>query len=194
MMLSEKWPHLLSHVRTLGAAICCALLLAVCGAQSAQAKERATRTARAEAIIVTRLSLLKVDDLDFGRIVAGNTAGTVVMAPSGARTKTGGVTLASGANQPARFSGYGYPNQNVSIWIGANSVQLTRVGGTQKMTLDTFIIGSTPQTQLTTAPLGFRIGSSTGMFAFPLGATLRVGARQMPGVYKGSFTVLIQYN
>lgn len=177
------------------AALAGGLLLLACGYSPAFARPpKVTTTARAEAIIVTRLSLLKVDDLDFGKIVAGTTAGTVVMAPNGTRTKTGGVILASGSNQPARFSGYGFPNQNVSIWLGANSIQLTRVGGTQKMTLDTFIIGSTPQTQLTTSPIGFRIASTTGMFAFPLGATLRVAARQTPGKYVGTFTVLIQYN
>ena len=43
------------------------------------------------------------------------------------------------------------------------------------------------------SPLAFRIASSTGMFAFPLGATLRVGARQAPGIYTGTFSVVLEY-
>lgn len=150
-------------------------------------------TARAEAIIVTRLSLIKTEDLDFGKIIAGNTAGTVRITPAGVRTATGGTTLASGDSHPAGFAGYGYRNQNVGIWLSTSPIRLTRVGGTERMTVDTFVIGSTPQATITTSATSFRIASTDGMFAFPLGATLRVGARQPPGVYRGSFTLLIQY-
>lgn len=158
-----------------------------------QAQERAVTAARAEAIVVTRLSLIKTEDLEFGKIIAGNTAGTVRITPAGVRTATGGVRLANGDSHPAAFSGYGYRNQNVGIWLSSSPIRLTRVGGIERMTIDTFVIGSTPQATITTSPSSFRIASADGMFAFPLGATLRVGARQVPGVYRGSFTLMIQY-
>lgn len=172
------------------------MALAVCACfHSTQgiAKERATAQARAEAIVVAPLSFFKVDDLDFARFIAGTTSGTIVMSPSGARAATGGVRLAGSAGTPARFAGFGRYNQVVSIAISNTSVRLTRVGGTETMRLDTFVIGSTPEAQLTTSPLAFRIASQSGMFNFPVGATLRVSARQAPGAYRGSFSVTLQY-
>ena len=158
------------------------------------AGERATLQLPAEAVIVTQLSFFKVDDLVFGRIAPGTTAGTVTIAPSGARTATGGVRLVSGpAHQPASFAGKGSFNQALTISINATSRTLTWVGGTQTMTMDSFVIGSTPTTNLTVAPLAFRIGSATGMFQFPVGARLRVGANQTPGIYQGNFTLTLNY-
>lgn len=170
-----------------------ALFAATAWPVPAAAGERASTSADARAIIVTRLSFIKTQDLDFGAIVAGNTAGTVTIAPNGVRTKTGGVVLAGAGGQPASFSGYGFPNQNVLISISATTGTMTRQGGTETMRFDTFVIGSSPTTQLTTAPRAFRISSATGVFAFPLGATLRVNARQRSGIYRGTFSVVLQY-
>ena len=150
-------------------------------------------SAEADTEIVTRLSLIKDDDLFFGSIIRGTTAGTVTIAPSGARTATGGVTLVPSTFQPARFAGYGRNNQSVQISMSANSITLDRVGGGATMTVDTWIIGSTPTAQLSTVPLVFTISSSTGIFNFPLGATLRVGANQPSGTYTGTFSVTVNY-
>lgn len=168
-------------------------LLAAPQAALAQTQEVVTATGTAEVIIVERLSLTKVDDLRFGRIIPGPTAGTVVLAPSGARTATGGTRLATGTSQPASFAGYGRRNQLVALSVGSLSSTLTRSGGTQTMSIDSFVIGSTPTALLTTAPLAFRITSTNGMFYFPVGATLRVKANQTPGIYNGSFAVTINY-
>jgi hypothetical protein len=149
--------------------------------------------AKGDAIVVRSLSFFKVDDLEFGSMIASATAGTVVVDPFGARTKTGGVTLVGGLVQPSSFAGRGANNQSVQISLGANSIQLTRVSGTQKMTVDTFIIGSTPTAQLTTNPRVFVISSATGIFTFPVGATLRVGANQTAGNYVGTFSITLVY-
>lgn len=148
---------------------------------------------RTEAIVVTPLSFFIVDNLDFGAIVAGGTAGTVVVPPTGARTRTGGVTLVGSLYSPSSFAGRGQNNQLVQISLASNSIQIRRVSGTQQMTVDTFIIGSTPTAQLTTNPQVFRITSASGVFNFPVGATLRVGANQVPGLYTGTFTMTLNY-
>lgn len=156
--------------------------------------QSASAPAQSEAVVVSMLSFFKVDDLSFGRIIPGQTAGTVVLAPTGVRTRSGGVALASGAApQPAAFAGRGTFNQQVTISVGSNSITLNRIGGGGTMTMDSFVIGSTPTASLTTAPLAFRIGSSTGQFQFPVGATLRVKANQRSGNYAGTFTVTLQY-
>jgi Domain of unknown function (DUF4402) len=157
---------------------------------SAHAK---TQTAKGDAVIVRPLSFIFVQSLDFGDMFAGPTAGTATVSPFNVRTKTGGVTLFGTAFQAAEFAGMGAVNQLVDISISANTITLTRVGGTQTMTASTFIIGSTPTAQLTTNPRRFRIASATGIFQFPLGATLNVGANQTPGAYKGTFSVVLNY-
>ena len=152
-----------------------------------------TAQGTADAVIVTRLSLIKDDDLEFGTMLAGSTAGTVVVPPSGARTSTGGVILVGTGFQPARFAGYGRQNQNVRVSINANVLTLNRVGGGATMRVDTWVIGSTPTAPITTAPRTFRIASANGIFNFPLGATLRVGANQRSGTYTGTFTLTLNY-
>lgn len=162
-------------------------------AQPASAKQRVTTSGVAQAIIVTRLSLVKTQDLDFGQLIAGTAAGTVTLAPDGVRSSTGGVRLAGSDGHPASFSGLGRQNQSVTLSVNSNTGTLRRVGGTETMRFDTFVIGSTPQAQLTIVPLAFRISAANGQFAFPVGATLRVGARQAPGIYSGTFTLTINY-
>ncbi len=154
----------------------------------------AQASAPSEAIVVTPLSFFQVDDLEFGAVVAGATAGTVVVPPFGARTRTGGATLAGTFFQPMTFAGRGAFNQNVQISLSSNSIPIRLNGvGPQQMIVDTFIIGSTPTAQLTTNPRVFRITQANGIFNFPVGATLRVGANQAPGLYSGTITMTLNY-
>jgi hypothetical protein len=155
--------------------------------------EAATRAGKADATIVTPLSLIKDDDLEFGSLLASGTLGTVVVPPSGARTSSGGVILAPGASFPSRFAGYGKVGQSVQISLGANSITLNRVGGGGTMTVDTFTIGSTPTAVLSTNPQVFTISASNGIFNFPVGATLRVKANQATGSYTGTFNLTLVY-
>jgi Domain of unknown function (DUF4402) len=157
------------------------------------ASRAAPGSAKADATIVTPLSLIKDEDLEFGSILASGTAGTLVVPPSGLRTSTGGVILAPGVYFPSRFAGFGKSGQSVQISLGANSITLNRVGGGATMTVDTFVIGSTPTAILTTNPQVFTIGSANGIFNFPVGATLRVGANQAAGSYAGTFTMTLVY-
>jgi Domain of unknown function (DUF4402) len=152
-----------------------------------------TGSARADVTIVTPLSFIKDEDLDFGSALPAATAGTVVVPPNGARTATGGVVLVGNSYNPSRFAGFGATLQTVQISMGANSITLNRTGGGGTMTVDTWIIGSTPTAQLTTNPLVFTIASSNGIFNFPVGATLRVGANQAAGTYSGTFTITLNY-
>jgi hypothetical protein len=171
-----------------------AALAMVTFAASAHAAHAGNSAGTANSVIVTPLSFVKDDDLEFGRIIRGTTAGTVVVAPNNVRTSTGGVTLASGAFRPARFAGFGASGQLVQISMSANSITINRAGGGGSMTVDTFMIGSSPNwVNITTAPRNFSIGSSTGVFNFAMGATLRVAANQAPGAYSGTFTVILNY-
>jgi Domain of unknown function (DUF4402) len=149
------------------------------------------RTADAQIAIVRPLEFIRVENLEFGRVIRGATAGTVTVAPNGVRTSTGGVTLIGADFQPAKFAGMGTNNQQVDISLGANTIFVTGPGA--PMRVRNFVIGSTPTTPLTTTPLRFRINSATGVFVFPVGATLEVGANQTPGSYSGTWTITLNY-
>ena len=61
------------------------------------------------------------------------------------------------------------------------------------MRVRTFVVGSTPTAILTTTPTRFRIAAANGIFTFPLGATLEVGANQAPGKYTGNWSITLNY-
>ncbi len=171
-----------------------ALLAAIAGAPAlAQSTQGPTGTNQAEAkiIVLRQLSFFRVQDLDFGDIIPGPTAGIVRIFPDGTRTVTGGVTVFGTTHQPARFAGLGSFNQQVLISVSSNTIDLTGPG--TPMTLSQFDIGSTPTAILSTTPRRFRITSTNGQFNFPVGARLAVGANQTAGNYSGSFSITLNY-
>lgn len=159
-------------------------------AQSTQGPTR-NSTAESKTIVLRQLSFFRVQDLDFGDIIPGPTAGVVRILPNGTRTVTGGVSVVGSTHQPARFAGMGSFNQQVLISVSSNTIQLTGPGA--PMTLSQFEIGSTPTAIITTAPTRFRITSTNGQFNFPLGGRLAVAANQAAGNYTGTFTITLNY-
>ncbi len=169
-----------------------ASLLAAFATMAAQPAFAGTTPGGSEVTIVRPLSFVIDDNLDFGTVVRGTTAGTVTVTPTGTRTQTGGVTLANGGgHKPASFAGQGTFTQRVEISLGANSILLNGPGA--PMRVRDFVIGSTPTAVLTTAPLSFRIAALNGVFSFPIGATLEVAANQAPGVYSGNWSITLNY-
>lgn len=146
-----------------------------------------------QAFLVTPLSFVKQFDLEFGTIIPGNTAGTVVMDSAGNISVTGGVIHMAGTQQPARFAGFGAFNQTVLINVDANSYILTRNGGTQTLLMDTLLIGSQPPIIINTNPRRFRIANPDGFFFFTIAGRLQVPANTIPGTYEGEFSVTLEY-
>lgn len=179
-----------AHMRALRLSLFPALALSGLLTSPASAQS-ATQSGEAQVGVVTPLSFIQTEELNFGQIFASNTAGTVTVAPDGTRTRTGGVTLFGNSHQPAEFAGMGSFNQRVQVSLGSNTIFLTGPG--VRMRARTFVIGSTPTATLTTTPRVFRIASTTGAFRFPVGATLEVGANQAPGTYTGIWTITLNY-
>lgn len=174
------------------ARLCLALLLLAAWPGMASAQESAD-DGEARAFLVTPLSFVKQFDLDFGQIITTGIAGTVSMDSTGAVTTTGGVTQINGTQQPARFWGYGTFNQTVLINSDSNTYILTRDGGTETMLLDRLLIGSQPPIVINQNPRRFRIANPDGYFSFTIAGRLQVGANQAPGVYRGEFTIQLEY-
>lgn len=153
-----------------------------------------TENVDSQVAVVTPGSFFKVDDLDFGTIVAGTTTGTVTISPAGARTAAGGVTLWGNSHHPALFAGMKptQPNRPVRLRVGANSIQVTGPGA--PMTVSLFRANTNPAQVLTTVPRNFQVQQSVnGAFALYVGATLTVNANQAPGAYSGTWELTLDF-
>ena len=136
----------------------------------------------ARAKIVPVLSVEKSADLDFGEVGSGNTPGTVVLPPQGARSATGGVRLGNpGRATSARIEVVGMRRTTYALTLPTSMI-LT--DGSHTMLVDTF--------RSHAGNIGTLNGE--GEQALRLGATLHLGANQTPGDYAGTFVVTVAYN
>lgn len=142
-----------------------------------------SKSAAGSVALLSPLSVLKRTDLDFGTLVVTG-AGTAVLDPvTGARTATGGVVPAGTAAHAATFTGTGNRNSVVNIRLPKAPITVTRVGGTQTMTVSNWTLDGNTNRKV----------PPSQTFNFAVGATLNVGANQTPGTYTGTFAVTIQY-
>jgi hypothetical protein len=144
----------------------------------------ATTNANAGAVVLKPLTLLKLEDLDFGALFPAATAGTATLNPnSGTVTTAGGVTLGPGPTRPARFTGAGTRNAPMIIRLPKDPITLTRVGGTETMTVSNWTTDGPTTRQI----------DAFEAFEFRVGGRLNVGANQADGIYVGSFDVTVIY-
>jgi hypothetical protein len=154
-------------------------------ASSSFAQVSATASASASATVIEPLLMTKTADLAFGKMVAGQSAGTVIIDTDGARTATGGVTLISAGSvqNAAAFDITGYDNAAIAIALPA-SITIETAGGDNQMTVDTFTSSLGDTSTL----------SADGTATLNVGASLSVAADQAVGLYTGSFDVTVAYN
>ncbi len=147
---------------------------------------QASATASSSVTIVTPISIAKTVDMNFGNIAASATGGTVILAPAGTRTKTGGVTLpvTAGTVTAATFTVSGQASYTYAVTLPGSAVTLA--SGANNMTAATFTSNPTPTGTL----------SAGGTQTLSVGATLTVGANQAAGTYTTAtpFTVTVNYN
>ncbi len=138
----------------------------------------------ATALVLKPLSLVKKKDLDFGTLASATTAGTATLDPTtGTVTTTGGVTALSGTSGPATFVGVGTKNAVYQIRLPTTPITITRVGGTETMTVSTWTLDGATNRHV----------DAFEAFEFNVGARLAVGANQVPGTYVGTFDVTVHY-
>ena len=146
-----------------------------------------TATATASSTIVTPIGITKTVDMNFGNVaINSTTAGTVVLAPAGTRTSTGGVTLpaTAGTVAAAEFNVTGANNYTFSITLPSTSHEIK--SGSNTMSVTGFTSTPTPTGAL----------SATGSATVKVGATLNVSAGQAAGTYTSvtPFEVTVNYN
>lgn len=124
-----------------------------------------------------------MNDLNFAYLRV-TTAGTAVVNPdTDTMTTTGGVVHLSGTPYAAQFEAVSPVKGVVHIRAPKTASVLTRVGGTETMTVTNFVISGS----------GTRNANAREPFEFKVGGTLNVNANQAEGLYTGTFTVDVQY-
>ncbi|MDP3906124.1 DUF4402 domain-containing protein [Novosphingobium sp.] len=189
--------------RHAGRAICAVLALAF--SAPVQANEVSSATATTQAVVVAPSSIIKVQDMSFGRIVARPQPGTVTInGATGACTVTGPI-LEVGTCRQAIFAGMG--TRNMRARISLDSV-ISLTGPGQTMVLDQVFLSNDSTISFSGNPNAngqgvgltqgngnqrYTITSPTGIYTLKIGGRLNVNANQLPGIYNGSITVTVQY-
>lgn len=183
-------------------AFCAAWALAFAGLipASAQAKNSpAVASGTADAVVLTPLTLLKVEDMVFGKIVAKPQAGTVILNPANSICTVTGSILHFGACQPAVMAGMVGNRTTFKIEVQGNT---TLTGPGRAMLLDTMtlvprtglaIVGAGTPLSAASGNATLRVTTTTRIFTFGIGGTLHVNANQAPGVYVGTVSIQANY-
>ena len=128
------------------------------------------------------LTLTKIQDLEFGRLVGGSGYfGSVTIDASGERHASGSIRLLGSGFKPARFLLYGTPGETYTIAIPSS---LTMASGADQMEVSA-VTCSVPASG--TLP-------PSGSLAVALGGTLTVKATQSSKAYLGNFNLSVTGN
>lgn len=153
-------------------------------APAAAAPVPAANDSDGRALILVPLTLVKIEDLDFGSVIRSSVAGTVTIDPvSGARSVTGGVTEVTGdPGNRAYFGGAGSPNQQVLLALSP-PVELTSAAGDAIPVVGLTLDGPPTRT----------IDPVTRAFFVGVGGTLQIAADQPEGDYNADFWLTAIY-
>jgi len=144
---------------------------------------RASPKARGQAAIVKPLTLQRLNDMDFATLGV-TTGGTAKIDPlTGNLSVAGGLVELGGTPSPARYAGAASKNTVVNIRVPRQPVLITRVGGTETLTVSNFTLDGQDKRTL----------AQSGSFTFAVGAQITVPAGTVDGVYTGEIDVTIQY-
>ena len=149
----------------------------------------AEASANIDATVLTPIAITKNENLNFGQLLAGTSAGTVVLEATleAARSASGGVSLPasnSGTVTAAKFTITGQVGSTYTITLPESAVELDGPSAAT-MSVDTF-------TSSIVSPATIVEGGS----ALYVGATLNVGVNQAAGTYSAvsGLPVIVNYN
>ena len=137
--------------------------------------------------------ITKLGDMDFGDILPGDTGGTITVAVDGSVSTTGSVIPVASTRQPASFEIERQILADYPTYVGPDGsdtielVHATDPGA--RMTLRNFTTDFNRTIFFGLPAYFFR-----NTYDFRIGGTLDVAPDQLAGSYRGSFTVIIDYN
>ncbi|MGI8931103.1 MAG: DUF4402 domain-containing protein [Sphingomicrobium sp.] len=159
------------------------LLLLSLPAAGMAAPIAAAPQAQAQVGLVRPLTLQRWADLDFATLGV-TTGGTATVDPlTGRLTVVGGLIPLAGTPSAARYAGAASKQTVVLIRIPRTAVLITRVGGTETLSVDNFTLDGQDKKSL----------AQQQSFTFAVGATITVPAGTIEGLYTGEFDVTVQY-
>lgn len=152
-------------------------------AAAGAAPVRASPRAQGQVTLVKPLTLQRVSDMDFATLGV-TTGGTATINPiSGTLSVSGGLVPLGGTPSPARYAGAATKNTVVNIRVPKQPVLITRVGGTETLSVSNFTLDGQDKRTL----------AQSGSFIFAVGADITVPAGTLDGLYTGEIDVTIQY-
>ena len=148
-----------------------------------------TATAEARGLVLQPLTLTKVDDLDFGTILASGVVGSVAIdADTGNRTVSGGVTpVASNVGQRALFAGAGTAGQQVDLALTppTGNVLVSTSNPADVIVISSMLLDNGNATT--------RMIDLTGAFQVGVGGDFAIAAGQPNGFYIANFDLTANY-
>lgn len=133
-------------------------------------------------LYAANIEIASLQPLSFGKFVA--VSGSVTVSPSGTRVATGGIVLLqTGPGQAAQFLVTGDADAAYAVTLPVDGTVSIANGGTS-VAVNGF--ASSP------ASTGLLPGGGTQILS--VGARLEVTAGLPPGVYSGTFSVVVDYN
>ncbi len=158
-----------------------AVLAVTLGASSANAAT-ATGTAKANIVQALTITATSGSSLNFGAIVPGTSASTVIVSNAGARTCGTGL-VCTGSTSAQTFDVTGTAGMVVVVTPPSGSVVLASGTNTMNVALTHNASG---------AGNTFTLGAG-GTFQLAFGGTLSVAASQAAGAYSKTFDVSVDY-
>lgn len=148
----------------------------------------ASATAEARGLVLQPLTLTRVDDLDFGTVIASAVAGSVsIDADTGGRSVAGGVSgVPTAPGNRALFAGAGTAGQLVDLTLSppAGNVLVSGANSLTVTSMDLDLGGGLTQT---------RTIDATGAFFVGVGGAFAIAASQPNGLYAANFDLTANY-
>ncbi|MFZ4740023.1 MAG: DUF4402 domain-containing protein [Bacteroidales bacterium] len=143
--------------------------------------------------IITPLSIMKTQDMNFGKLaVLAGVPGTCILTTAATRTPGGGVNLSNSTPTNSIFAVAGESSRNYAITL-PSTITVTGPSGSSPMQIDNLKLITTDLQAERSAPTTSTIDGS-GADQITVGGTLNVAGNQAKGSYTGPFTITIAYN
>ena len=156
---------------------------------AAQSTGTDSDTIQANALLIQPVSIQRLNDLNFGTLIATpTTVGTVSVSPAGVRTvlaTTSTLTVGPGAFGRGRFIGNGVPGNDVLLDVDFPAYLSNSADPTKTIAFAGAVDADSTDGTIT-------IGA-TGVFYVDVGGTISIAANQMPGLYSGDVTVTADF-
>ena len=168
--------------------ICLAALAASVAVASPALAQSVTASAQAEArgLVLQPLSLTRVDDLNFGTVIASTVAGQVTInEDTGARSVSGGVLgVPTAPFTRGLFAGAGTAGQQVDLTLTPPAGNIL-VSGANFLIVSNMVLNNGNSTTRTI--------DVTGAFQVGVGGTFDIAASQPNGLYTADFDLTAEY-